>query len=218
MIYDASHKLARRDMQHLLAENKELNIAEAAAFILTDQQALETVLVGLLSPQNVYRYNCFKVVLHICDQNPKILIPEWERFVTMLTSPNAYHRAIGIQIIASLSHADGERQLDGVFDTLFDLLDDESLITARQMALCAGKIAVARPDLESRVTARLLAIDQTHHSPQRKEMLKTDILQALSEYYPRASDKSLLLAFAQVQVNSKSSKTRKAARLFLNQR
>jgi hypothetical protein len=51
------------------------------------------------------------------------------------------------------------------------------------MAQKAGKIALARPDLQEQVTARLLAVEQTHHTPERQELLKADVIQSLGEYF-----------------------------------
>jgi hypothetical protein len=215
MIFDTKHKLVRRAMQQRLSEHKDPDLEETIALVLEDHQALETVLMGLLSPQDIYRFNCFRVILAISTQQPAILYPHWERFTSMLGSANAYHRSIGMQVLVNLAGADREGRLEGIFAALFDLLDDDSLVTARQMAQTAGKIALARPDLRVRVTDRLLMIDQTHHTPQHKALIKADILQAFSEYYSQSDDKARMLAFAQTLADSKNPKTRKAAKDFI---
>lgn len=217
MIYDTRHKLVRRAMQQRLAEHEHPDLTETIELVVEDPQAMETVLMGLLSPQLIYRANCLRVVLAISEQQPKALYAEVERFTAMLNSSINQHRADGMQILVNILCAGGESHQDlaGILTALLDLLDGDSLPIARQMVQHAGKIALARPDLQEQITARLLAIDETQHTLEHKALLKADILQAFAQYYAKSADQARILAFAQALADSKSPKAKKAANAFI---
>jgi hypothetical protein len=208
-------------LHKLLADKEEPCLEAARQLALSDGQARQEILAGLTAKDDAYRYNCFQVVYQISQQEPQVLYAEWDKFVEMLRHSNSYHRSIGARLLANLAWVDVEGRLEGIFDDYFDLLDDEKIITARQFAQHAGRIAQAKPHLRARITERLLAVDKTHHQEGRKDLLKGDIIGALEEFFAQRSwaagspDQQRILDFVQQQLASSSPRTRKAAQVFL---
>ena len=203
--------------QKILASKTGANPDQVAQRAIADGTVLRGILKGILSKADAYRYNCFKVLLQIGENQPELLYPEWDYFFGLLRSDNSYHRSMGLQLIASLTRVDTEKRFEAIFDPYFDLLDDESMITARYLARNAGKIARAKPDLQRRITARLLGIDQTHHDQSGKDLINADAIQSFADFFAASPDKTKILALVEAQLQCSSSKTREAAKEFLGE-
>lgn len=145
-----------------LASSKDSDLEEATQLATENGADLAEMLEGVVSKEEVYQCNCFKVLLLISKGQPLALYPGWDHFVALLGSSNAYHRLAAVNIIAHLAAADAENRFDDLFDRHFDLLDDQSVVVARYAARNAGKIARSRRPLQKRVAQRLLRIDEAH--------------------------------------------------------
>jgi hypothetical protein len=197
----------------MLAE-KEFDLEQLAQSAIDDAKVLKETLKGLVSKDESYRYNCFKVLLQISENKPLVLYPEWDYFMKLLKSDNAYHRCIAVNILANLTAIDTENRFENIFNAYFDVLDDKKLIPAIYVARNAGKIAKAKPHLQAHITERLLDIDKTHHK--QKDLIKADIIESFEALYKDVQDKYRISAFVKEQLESSSPKTRKAAQSFLS--
>jgi len=206
---------SQADVFRTLANEKDPDLEEATQLAMTDGEVLQEMLKGIVSKQDVYRYNCFKVLLQISEKEPVILYPGWDYFVGLLDSSNSYHRSISLRIIANLTRVDTEKRFDDIFDAYFDLLDDEGVVTARYLAGSAAAIGRHKPYLQARIVKRLLGIDNTHHEEGRKDLIKGDIIETFESFLEGSSDKEEILAFVKAQVKSSSPRTGKIAKGFL---
>lgn len=193
---------------------------EAAARELAKKAAregtlLDQLLQGILSKQDKTRYASFKALMHIADERPELLYPHWDRFAHLIDSENTHSKYIASYIIASLAVIDRDNRFERIFDEYYGMLNDKSIIPAAHTAANSGKIARARPELESKITDRLLSIDTTHHKPYHRELIKSHAIEAFSEYFEQTKEKGRILEFVRRQLDSKSPKTRQKAREFL---
>jgi hypothetical protein len=92
-------------------------------------------------------------------------------------------------------------------------LGDESVIPAAHVAVCSGKIAFAKPELQAEITSRLLAIDSTVQ--RHKDLVKASAIEAFETYFEKSKDKARITEFVKAQLNCESPKTRKKAKEFL---
>ncbi len=95
------------------------------------------------------------------------------------------------------------------------MLDDEAISVAAHVARLAGAIAQARPDLEPRITRRLLALDQSHFAADRRDLVKSYALEAFTATFTRSRQQAAMISFAQSMLKSKSPRAVKAAKAFL---
>ena len=146
-----------------------------------------------------------------------MLYPKWDYFAEFLNSNNTYWKISAILIIANLTKVDTENKFEKLFDGYFQLLDDRSMITAIYAASNSGKIVKAKPELEARITDRLLDIDKTHHHPDRRDLIKAGVMEAFNEYFAEAREKGGIIEFVKQQLNSTSPKSRKVAKQFLRE-
>ena len=194
---------------------KDVNVDSVAEEALANNGLLSELLDGLRSKKETYRYNCSRVLTLISERHGEVLYPEWDYFVSLLSSNNTYHKLSAIMIIANLTGVDTEGRFDKILDTYYRLLDDRSMIAAVYAARSSGKIVRAKPGLEPYVTSRLLKIDETHHESGRKELIKSGAIEAFTEYHDQVKDKTKIIGFVKAQWESESPKTRKLAKEFL---
>ncbi len=195
---------------------KNIDIENVAKIALEDKEFLSGLIDNLRSKQETVRFNSSKALHLISQQNPEVLYPLWDFFFELIEGDNTYWKCSGIPIIANLTRVDKEKRFEKMFDRYFALMDDKrSFIPAAYLAQSSATIVKAKPNLEAKITKRLLKIDETRHDPQRRDLVKSDIIGAFDEYFERAKNKKKIVEFVRTQLECDSPKTRKAAKRFL---
>lgn len=196
--------------------NKNVDIEEVAEAAMKDKEFLLELIEHLKTKKETIRYNSSKALNLISKEDPDILYSHWDFFFSLLNGDNTYWKCSGIPIIANLARVDSENKFEKLFEKFYSLLDDKkSFIPAAYLARSSGTIARAKPNLRAKITEKLLRIDETHHHPQRRDLVKSDIIQAFDEYFEEAEDKKKIVEFVKEQLECGSPKTRKSAAKFL---
>ena len=196
---------------------KTVNVKRVAKRALQNKRVLAELLENLLSKKETIRYNSYKVLLWLSQERPKALYANWDNLSKHLGSDNTYHKLSAIHLLANLTRVDKEQKFERIFDQFYGLLNDKSFITAAYVADVSGKIAKAKPKLQTKITNRLLSIDKTHHDPERIDLVKGAIIESFGEYFDQAKNKKKIVDFARNQLKSKSPKSKKMAKEFLKQ-
>ncbi|OHB57791.1 MAG: hypothetical protein A2173_00230 [Planctomycetes bacterium RBG_13_44_8b] len=197
--------------------NKNINIKAVANKALKNDKLLAGLLDNLWSKDETIRYNSHKVLFFITEERPQALYSNWDYFVKFLDSDNTYHKLSAILLLANLTKVDKNNKFEKMFNRFYDLLNDKSFITAAYLAGASGKIAKAKPKLQTRITNRLLSIDKTHHDPERIDLVKGSIIESFKEYFEESKNKKKIIEFVKKQLKSKSPKTKKIAKDFIEQ-
>ena len=203
-------------LHQLLVDKEHPKLKEAKQLALAEGDALRVLLDGLVSKEDAYRYNCFEVLLQISEERPGVLYPEWDRFVRLMRSGNAFFRSIALRLVANLTGADEEGRFEELFDEYFGLLDDEKVMVARYLVQSASQIARRKPHLQEKIAEELLDIDRTHHVEGRKALIKADAVEFFGAFFEELPDKERVLAFVEDMLTCSSPKARKAAKAFLS--
>ncbi len=184
---------------------------------LIEAERLYEALEGILSRKDEIRSKSFKILMQVSEEQPQLLYPKWDCLVNLLDSDNHYHRFISINLLANLAKVDVENKFEKVFDKYFANIDGNRTMVAGQAAVNSGKIAKVKPNLQAKITNRLLNVEKTHQGKQI-ELIKAYVIEAFKEYFEESSDKNKILDFVKAQLESKSPKTRKVAKEFLNKK
>ncbi|KPL04909.1 MAG: hypothetical protein AMJ73_03210 [candidate division Zixibacteria bacterium SM1_73] len=187
----------------------------AARKVMNDEKSLSEVIRGLASEKPKIKYQSGKILMFLSQENPKMLYPKWDSFVDLLNNENTFMKSIGIIIISNLTRTDTKNKFDKIFDKFYKLLNDESMITAANLAGYSGMIGQAKPELQTKITNSLLSIDKTHHSPECKNIIKGKAILSLGEYFEQAKDKKKIIQFVKRESKNTRSATRKKAERFL---
>ena len=196
-------------------DKKDVDIKELAQKALTDNVLIHELLNGIVSKDNTTRSNSFNVLQIVSAEKPEILYPQWDYFHKMLISKNNYHRYIAIYILADLTRIDKENKFEDIFEDYYGILAGDKIMTASHVALNSSKIALNKPELQSKILDRLLDIDNIHQGRQN-ELLKSYVIEALRKMYPEIKDKKRVAKFIEDQMDSSSPKTRDLAACFLD--
>ncbi|MCW4031439.1 MAG: hypothetical protein NWE80_03650 [Candidatus Bathyarchaeota archaeon] len=181
---------------------------------VVEAEKISEALEGILSRKDEVRSNSFKVLLQASEEQPEILYPKYDYLASLLDSDNHYQRYISINILANLAVIDTKNRFESIFDKYFSNIDGDKTMVAGQAALNAGKIAKAKPNVQTEITKRLLNIEKTHKGKQI-DLIKAYVIHAFNEYFAESSDKKKIFDFVKEQLESKSPKTRKLAKKFL---
>jgi hypothetical protein len=195
--------------------DKSVSVESVAKRALKDKQVFSELLEGILSKKETIRYNSFKVLLLLSEKHSEMLYPHWDYFKDLLNSDNTYFKYIAIYIIANLTRVDSKNKFEKIFAKYYNLLNDNSVIPAAHLAGNSGKIARAKPKLQTKITNKLLSIDKTHHDSERRDLIKGYAIESFSEYFEEAKNKKGIIEFVETQLNSKSPRTKKKAKEFL---
>ena len=192
--------------------NNNLNIVNVTKKALKDKEILLGLLEGILSKNETIRSNSFKVLMLLSNKYPVVLYSKWDYFVGMLDSDNAFFKFMAVQLIANLTKIDKKNKFKKIFGKYYDLLND-SVIVAGHITANSGKIARAKPELQSKITNKLLNIDKTKQK--HKDLIKAGAIESFSEYFKESNEKGKIIEFIKKQLNCESPKTRKTAKNFL---
>ena len=96
-------------------------------------------------------------------------------------------------------------------------MNHESPVVSPNIAGVSGKIVNAKPELESKITNKLLKVDLTSKT-RYLDLMKSYVIQAFDEYFEIIKNKKRIVKFVKDQLNSTSPKTRKMAKDFLKKR
>lgn len=152
----------------LMSIEKE-KLPEAAKAL---SQAEISALVELLSDKNdKIRYQAF-LLLQCRSQFFDDVYGFWEVFRQKLKDNNSYQRSIGIMLMAENARWDTEDKTEAALEDCRELLRDDKPITVRQSIQSLGKIAEAKPKLNEKTAAMLMAVDL----PDIKETMRKSVL------------------------------------------
>jgi hypothetical protein len=194
-------------------ESKEAAAESAAEKALKDEKVLQELLEGVLSKNDATRQHSFQALNFLSEKHPERLYGKWDFFADLIREGNSFHKYIAIWIIANLTEADPENKFEKLFDDYYGLLGDKSVIPAAHVAAKSGKIALAKPELQSEITNRLLDIDATVQK--HRDLVKASAIEAFEAYFEKSRDQTRIIEFVKAQLNCESPKTREKAKAFL---
>ena len=198
-----------------MIEKQNVSVDTIAKRIITDQKLLEEAIAGITSDKPQIKYKSGKVLMKVSEDAPEVIYHEWERFITLLNNDNTFMRTIGVTIISNLALIDDKKKFDKKFNKIYSLLNDESMITTATLVGRSGVIAKAKPELQTRITNKLLGIDGTQHTSECKNIIKGKAILAFNEYYEIAKNKKKILDFVRNELGNTRTATRKKAEKFL---
>ena len=192
------------------------------ATLLARQAATDPALVASLidgigpaAKKTTIRHASFDALMNLAKNHPEMLLPYWDQFTNLLSSSNNSTLYCVVYLLAALTPAVPVKQFDLLLEPLYALLDGSSVMVASHVAAVSGQIVQARPDLEERITALLLAPRKSPLESERQDLVKSYAIEAMDTYFDIATQPDAIIGFVWRQLDCASPKTRKAAENFL---
>jgi hypothetical protein len=189
-------------------------LAEAA---IADPEVLAELLEGLAlsNKDSSLRYACEQALLAVAEHQPALLYGHWDYFVELLKSDHSYAKVNGLYMVSALAGVADEQRVSAVLPHYLALLDDRSIMVAGHIASRAARFVRAKPQFGQPVVDALLALDATHHGPERREIVVAYAIEALGECFHLLANQSQVVEFVKGRLTSPSPRAKKAAAVFL---
>jgi len=178
--------------------------------------SLPEVLDGITSANPRIKFGSAKILRIISERNPEMLYPEMDLFVKLLDSENSILRWNAMDVIANLTFVDAQNRFDSIFKKYYGSLYEGSLITASHVVDNSGKIANAKPHLQSKITNELLkAAKIPLPTEECRNILLGKVTLSFGQYVDQFKNKEKMISLAKRQLNNTRNATRVKAEEFL---
>jgi hypothetical protein len=202
--------------------DKTLKKEELYKTVEHDFSLIPVLIDGLSSPRPTVKYSCGKVLMDFSAKYPQSLYPYMDEFIRLLESKYRILTWNGIFIIANLAKVDDKQKFDSIFDMYFGLLENDYMVTVANVVINSGKIVLAKPYLNAKVTRELLLVEDIGITPHLTEECKRVIIektiQTFSLFFGKLEKelKIEIYDFVKRQLSSPRETLRKEAELFLD--
>jgi len=201
---------------------KEKTTTEAFVDMVSSNHTMIPVLFEIIHlDKGTQKFYCEKIIRKLSELSPELIYPYFNDVVQMVESDNKFVKWGGIITLTNLLSEDQEGRFRHVFDSFYNLIDSEVMITAVNIINNTWKIIKYYPDLETQITDKLLAIESntyTHNgkvSSECKNIVLGAVINCFGTYFEISERKEEILAFVKRQKNNTRKKVAKAAVDFL---
>ena len=167
------------------------------------------------------KFYCEKIIRKLSELSPELIYPYFNDVVQMVESENKFVKWGGIITLTNLLSEDHEGRFRQVFDSFYNLIDSEVMVTAVNIINNTWKIVEYYPDLETQITDKLLSIESNAYmhkgkiSSECKNIVLGAVINCFGTYYAISDRKLEIIAFVKRRKNNTRKKVAKAAVEFL---
>lgn len=191
---------------------------QVARQVMENKKLLPHLYVGVTGSHKRIKNAAAKTLQILSARNPKLLYAQLDFFLQLIDGDDTILKWIAIDVIGNVSSVDTKNRISKtILLTLYDLLSDESMITAAHAIAALGHIAIHKPRHRKEITAHLLRVENIERNPECRNILIGHTIIALTEYIDQLRDKKAVLAFARRALKNSRPATRKKAEKFLRQ-
>ena len=189
---------------------------QIARQVIEDRKLLAQLYDGVTGPNKRIKNAAAKTLQILSARNPKLLYAKLDFFLQLIDGDDTILKWIALDVIGNVAAVDTKNRIHKtVLLTLYDLLSDESMITAAHAIAALGLIAVHKPRHRKEITAHLLCVENIRRNPECRNILIGQTILALTKYFDQIPDTKAVLDFAQRALINSRPATRKKAEKFL---
>ncbi len=188
------------------------NIAEHA---IDNPQLIPVIINRAFLEIEMVNLDSMNLLLIISRKDPKILYPYLDFFIKLLDSDNGIIMRYVIEIITNLSAVDSENKFQGVFDKLYGLLFDGSIVTAAYIIDNSWKIVKNKPCLQKKVINELLKLENAPRYEKHKNILLGKVILSFDKCFDEIENKDEISLFVKRQLKNPRNATHVKAKRFL---
>ncbi len=189
-----------------------------AEFVAGDPAKIRELVSAMGSDVKRVKNAAAKAVRMVSKDQPQELLPHFDTFRTMLTHNDSILKWIAMDVIGNLSSVASREKIDArLIHSLFDLLSDESIITASHAISALGTIADNHEQNRTEITLELAQVEKIDRDPECRDILLGKVIDSYRLYYPHASESSRkkMENFARRQQKNPRGATKKRAEWFI---
>lgn len=198
-----------------LAE-KQVNIERLVEEVMGNEELLCELLDGVSSRDAKVKFRSAKLLRKVSELHPEKLYSKWEFFVKLLDSENNILKWNAMDIIANLTKADSQDKFKKLFGKFYRCLTEGSLITAGHVIDNSGRIALAKPELQDRITEELLKVEAVSVPTEEcRNILIGKTITTFDAYCDKIRNDEEVIAFVERQLNNSRKATKAKAQKLL---
>jgi len=191
---------------------------QIAQQVIEDKKLITQLYDGVTGTDKRVKNAAAKTMQILSARKPKLLYPRFAFFVQLIHGDDTILKWIALDVIGNVSSVDTKNQINKkILQMLYDLLSDESMITAAHAIAALGAMALHKPRHRKEITANLLRIEKIKRNPECRNILIGHTMLALTEFIDQLPHKKSVIAFAQRALKNSRPATRKKAEKFLRQ-
>ena len=195
---------------------KETDKHAIAERVIAAPGLLSDICEGLGAKEARIKYSCAKVLRMVSDSKPELLYPRFDFFVELLDSDNKIMQWQAIYVIANLVSVDSRNKFGKIFARYFAPIPGPVMITAANVISAAVKIALARPEMTSRITAELLKVGRAkYQTVECRNIALGHAIKSFDQFYGQIEDAGPVIRLVKKQLRNTRNSTRKKAERFL---
>ena len=200
--------------------SKEITKQDLLQKVEQNFDLLPEVLQGISSSKAAIRYGSAKVLMDLSEKYPEKLYPYMQTFTELLDSRYRILIWNALATIANLTKVDKNKKFDAIFDKYYSFLNDEYMVTVANVVGNSARIALAKPYLVQRITAKLLKVNDIsltpHLTAECKRVIILHTIKSLNVFFEKIEAKVQVLSFVKGQLSSPRVSLREEAQSFLN--
>lgn len=202
-----------------LSTNPDLN--QIIDEFIKDSTALNALFEIVITESSSIKYTCSKIVRRLSEQKPELIYPYFEDIVKWTHHNNSFIKWDGILTVSNLAAVDYEDKLKTIYQDYFALIHDPQMITAANVVGNAWKFVLAKPELESDITMRLLEvpniiyINKGEPSPECNYIVRGKVLECFDHYFDCSGNQAAMIKFAEELLGCRRKSVGKNAEKFL---
>ncbi len=214
--------MAIRDREQWLEYFRQKpSVGAACEELILQPQGVPMLIDIMGSDRSSVKFACEKAIRTLSETRTELVYPYFDKLAELLSCDNNFIRWGAIRTIANLASADGGNRYVGIHEKYFSLVRSDDMVTAANVIGGAWKIVLAKPELESDVTERLLAAAGHSYlylgepSPECSRVVAGHLVDCFDRYFHLSSQQDRILAFVTAQINSPRKAVAKQAAAFL---
>jgi hypothetical protein len=200
-------------------EDKSLTKGRLHQIVEHNLELIPVLVKGMYSLKPSIRYGCGKVLMDLSENYPGEIYPYIDSFIELLDSKYRIITWNSMAIIANMAPIDKEKKIDSIFEKYSSFLRDEYMITVANVIENLGKIALAKPYLTQKITAKILSVEKIKLTPHLTEECRRVIAEkaigSFDLFFDNIDEKKKVLSFVERQVNSSRKSLRSKATEFV---
>lgn len=198
---------------------KDFDPATVATMAAKNPECLAQAIAGLGEAKATIKYGCDKVLRYLAAHSPEVLYSHFDHFAANLDSEKTILRWGAIEIISHLVKVDSENKFEPILAKYFSPISGPVMITASNLIKASARIVLARPELEEKISKRLLQVEKGRYQTEEcHQIVLGQAVRAFDQFFDRVRDKAAVTRFVKLCLKSRRNSTRQAAEKFLHRR
>jgi hypothetical protein len=195
--------------------NREILPDDLAEVVKKNMDLLPKSIKGVSSPNKRIKNGTAKILRTISEDYPERLYPKFDFFVKHMNGNDSILKWLAMDTIANLAPIDKKNRIDKILSTYYELLLNESIVTAAHAVESLGKIAKAKPKHQDEITRQLFRVKKIDRGSECRNILLGKVILAFDGYMDQVQDKKEIISFVKRELNNSRNATSVKAEKFL---